>query len=341
MTNMLRTLTADPQVSETTVQYLGSLITPTDAFYIRNHFDIPVVEEVNWRLRVEGETAIELSLADVKALPAREYVATLECAGNSRSFLSRPADGVQFTHGGVSTAIWRGVRLRDVLDLAAAPAGAVEVWMQGLDEGVEDGRHMAYERCLPLDKAFHDDTLLAYEMNGEPLSAAHGAPLRCIAPGWYGMASVKWLRRIAFLSQPFTGFFQHDRYRFERPNKGDYQEPLDRMRLKSLILTPGSDARLHAGKHVIEGVAWAGECAVKRVCLSLDGGATWQITELTSDAKPYTWTQWRLACDLPAGEHTLLACAVDDAGDQQRLEEDWNYRGYANSMARPVRVVAE
>jgi DMSO/TMAO reductase YedYZ molybdopterin-dependent catalytic subunit len=336
---MLRSLTADPQVSETPFAHLRSHITPTDAFYIRNHFDIPVVDEARWRLRVEGETVIELSLADVKALPAHEYVATLECAGNSRSFLSRPADGVQFTHGGVGTAVWRGARLRDVLDLAGAPTGAAEVWMQGMDEGAEDDVHTAYEHSLPLDKAFHDDTLLAYEMNGAPLNADHGAPLRCIAPGWYGMASVKWLRRIRFIHQPFTGFFQHDRYRFERPNKGDYQEPLDRMRLKSPILSPGSDARMGAGTHAIEGIAWAGERAVKRVCLSLDGGATWQITELTSDAQPYAWTQWRLVCDLPAGEHTLLACAVDDVGEQQRLEEDWNYRGYANSAAQPVRVV--
>jgi DMSO/TMAO reductase YedYZ molybdopterin-dependent catalytic subunit len=321
------------------MEHLCSLITPVDAFYVRNHFDIPVVNEARWRLQVEGATTVELSLADVMALPAHAYVATLECAGNSRSFLSRTADGVQFTHGGVGTAIWRGARLRDVLDLAGAPAGAVEVWMQGLDEGAEDGVHTAYERSLPLDKAFHDDTLLAYEMNGAPLSAAHGAPLRCIAPGWYGMASVKWLRRIRFIHQPFTGFFQHDRYRFERPNKGDYQEPLARMRLKSLILSPCSDARLPAGKHAIEGVAWAGERAVAQVLVSTDGGAMWRVAKLTSDAQPYAWAQWRLACDLSAGEHTLLACAVDDAGEQQRLEEDWNYRGYANSTAQPVRVV--
>ena len=282
--------------------------------------------------------SLELSLADVKALPAHDYIATLECAGNSRSFLSRPAEGVQFTHGGVSTATWRGARLRDVLERAGAPAGAVEVWMQGSDEGVEDGRYMAYERSLPLDKAFHADTLLAYEMNGAPLSAEHGAPVRCIAPGWYGMASVKWLRRIKFVHQPFCGFFQHGRYRFERPNEGDYQEPLDRIRLKSLILSPDEGATLCAGRVVVEGVAWAGERAVAQVMVSTDGGATWRPAELTSDAQLYAWVRWQFACELPPGEHTLMACAVDDQGEQQRLEEDWNYRGYAHSMALPVRV---
>jgi DMSO/TMAO reductase YedYZ molybdopterin-dependent catalytic subunit len=212
--------------------------------------------------------------------------------------------------------------------------------MQGVDEGKEAGRHMAYERSLPMEKALHDDTLLAYEMNGQPLWEEHGAPLRAIVPGWYGMASVKWLRHIKPISEPFTGFFQQGRYRFERPARGDYQEPVDRIRIKSLILWPRDGASLPAGEQMIEGVAWAGERAVGQVLVSADCGARWHVAHLLATPRPYAWTHWRYVARLHRGEHTLMARAVDEAGEAQRLEEDWNYRGYANSAVQPVHVVS-
>jgi sulfite oxidase len=149
---------------------------------------------------------------------------------------------------------------------------------------------------------------------------------------------VKWLQRVGFLHRSFDGFFQRERYVFERPGKGDFQEPVERIRPKSMILAPRDGVVVSAGRHVVEGVAWAGERAIAAVSVSADGGATWQAAEFRSGPQPYVWTHWQVELEFAPGDHSLIARAVDDRGEPQRLEEDWNYRGYANSAAQRVRV---
>ena len=231
MVQHLIPLTDDPQVHETARPDQHALVTPNEAFFVRNHFAVPRLNPSEWRLHLEGQSVRSFTLADLRAMPARTLPVTLECAGNSRTYFSRPTEGVKFTHGGISHAEWRGVSLRDVLQQAGLVDHALEIWMRGADQGQDSGHALAYERSLPLAKALHPDTLLAYEMNGQALAAEHGAPVRAIVPGWYGMASVKWLTEIKFLNSPYKGFYQHDRYRYERPGCGEYQESVDRMRV--------------------------------------------------------------------------------------------------------------
>src|SRR5712691_7362934 len=193
-------------------RHVGS-ITPTTRHYVRDHFPIP---QTPARLAVDGavRSALQLTLDDTRSLPPRSLVVTLECAGNGRAFLQPPVAGEQWRIGAVGTAEWTGASLRDVLAMAEPRASAIEVLCVGADTGTpaDVGAHIAFERSLPLPDALRDDVLLAYAMNGNDLSPEHGAPLRLIVPGWYGMASVKWLARLSMLERKFDGFFQSKRY---------------------------------------------------------------------------------------------------------------------------------
>ena len=192
----LVTIDSYPFVGETPINAIQSWVTPTALYYARSHFDYPSIDPAEWSLVVDGEVSnpSTLSMSDILSLPAHTVPVTMECAGNNRVDLDPPVMGNQFRGGAVSTAIWTGVALRDVLDAASPTGAAVEALFVGADSGEPvPGRPMAYERSLPLDVAMDPDTLLAYEMNEEPLPEDHGRPLRLVVPRWYGMASVKWL----------------------------------------------------------------------------------------------------------------------------------------------------
>jgi DMSO/TMAO reductase YedYZ molybdopterin-dependent catalytic subunit len=221
--------TAEPQIIPTNTgfrtfasppQALQGHIVPNDLFYIRNHWtDCPEIDIDTYRLMVDGEVerTLSLSYADLKQLPLKRFQVTLECCGNSpvpeyytRSLrISSVMEQIK-GHCIMGNAEWAGVSLRDVLEQAGVKATAVEVMFEGADHGpdevVGDPADVTYERSLPLAKALHPDTLLAYEMNGEPLPPQHGFPLRLLAPGWYGMSSVKWLAGIHVLNSRFEGF---------------------------------------------------------------------------------------------------------------------------------------
>ena len=214
-------VSADPLYKEAPLTTLDPWITPTERFYIRNHFsEIPSLNVSSWRLVVEGHVhhPLDLSLADILALPGKEMAATLECAGNSRSYVTPPAEGLAFRHGAVGTARWRGVPLFLLLNRAGLKETAREVVFTRADYGREEEHGIALDldcrRSLPLDKTLDPDTLLAYEMNGEALTPAQGHPLRLVVPRWYGMASVKWMMHIEVQDRPFEGFFQKRRYVF-------------------------------------------------------------------------------------------------------------------------------
>lgn len=329
-------ISRDPLNAETRLDLQEGVITPARRHYVRSHFSFPIPPGgivVGGAVRAPRSIGVD----ELRSLPARSAVVTIECAGNGRAFLEPPAPGEQWRLGAVSTAAWTGVMLRTLLEPAGLSDRAVEVLFRGADEGEpagarEAGHRIAFERSLPLERALADDVLVAYAMNGEPIPTEHGAPVRLVVPTWYGMASVKWLAEIIALEEPFRGFYQADRYVI-----GD--QPLRTIRPRAVITAPLDGVR--AGSAIdVRGYAWSGQAPITRVDLSLDGGATWRETELGPAAGRAVWREWTLRWTPPAGSHTLLARATDGSGDAQPTRQRRDPLGYENNAAQPVRVDA-
>ena len=336
----LVTIEEEPIIGETPQATLQSWLTPNPLFYIRNHYSIPECDS-HWELVLGGhvENTISFSQKDFRSFPIQTLPITLECAGNNRSDLEPQVPGNPFQNGAVSTAIWAGVPLRYLLERTGIREGAVEVLFEGFDSGQPDPSEetQPYLRSLPIDVAMHPDTLLAYEMNGEPLSREHGYPLRLIVPGWYGMASVKWLRKISVLQESFEGFFQKDRYIVESDD-GE-AVPVAKIHVKSLISWPEPGAHMPSQTHMITGMAWSGFAHIARVEISDDGGETWSDAALVGPRYRYSWQQWTFAWSPEsAGHYTLVARATDEDGNTQPLETRWNSLGYIINGVRPVCV---
>ena len=339
----------DPQCRESSLTSLDTRITPTERFYIRNHFSkIPDVNTSTWQLVVNGEVRHHLSLSfdDILALPSREMVMTMECAGNSRAYVTPPAEGLTLRHGAVGTARWKGVPLALLLlDKAGLSSTAREIVFTGADNGEEEEEGVAFEldyrRSLPLDKALHPDTILAYEMNGEPLNSAHGHPIRLIVPGWYGMASVKWLVNIEAWDRPFDGFFQRRRYVVinEGVQNSSDQEPVSTLKVKSLFTSPRHGEVIHQGPFTLQGLTWSGTGEVTKVEVSTDGGRSWQEASLLGEPDPNAWRQWELTWQASRPGHFIfMVRAKDAAGNIQPNASPWNFRGYANNSIHTIAI---
>ena len=185
----------------------------------------------------------------------------------------------------------------------------------------------------PLDKAMDPNVILAIEMNGRPLPPEHGAPARLIVPGWYGMASIKWVARIAALTEPFEGWFQKQRYVYESARE---RRPVDVMRVKSMIVAPESGVGVARGRLVVWGWAWSGAAPVASVDVSLDGG-DWQPAELDAALAPHAWRRFSVVVDVDSsGRHTVRARARDAAGRVQPDVAPWNQHGYGNNAILPI-----
>jgi DMSO/TMAO reductase YedYZ molybdopterin-dependent catalytic subunit len=251
-----------PLNCETSIPALiGGVVMPNARFYVRNHFATPHLDALSWRLEVKGlvERPHRLSLRDLHNMRSETLVATLECAGNGRSAFDPPADGEQWQLGAVSTAEWTGVPLAEILDHAGVTPEAVEIVFRGADQGnaEEAAGPIRFERSLPVTDAGHLGSLLAYAMNGEPLPLEHGYPLRLIVPGWYAVASVKWLTEIEATGSPFTGFFQTKRYVYETQRDGTVtREPVRLQQVRSVITQPSASQHIAAGALVVRG--WPG-----------------------------------------------------------------------------------
>ena len=320
-------------------------ITPVGLHYLLVHYDIPAVDPGAWRLGVDGavERALALSLADLRGLPAVTRAVTLECAGNGRALLEPRPVSQPWLSEAVGTAEWTGVRLAQLLDEAGVGDGAVEVVFTGLDRGVEGGVEQLYERSLTVDDAMRDDVLLAYACNGGPLPPQHGFPLRLLVPGWYGMTSVKWLTRIAFTDEPFTGYQMVTGYRM-RAGEDDAGTPVTRIEPRSLLAPPGIPdfmtrrRFLTPGRHRLEGRAWSGWAPIEEVDISTDGGETWQPASLGSPPGPAAWAPFALDWDATEGEHVLCSRARDASGRSQPAAPPWNVGGYANNALQRIPV---
>ncbi len=337
-----------PTNLEMPFETLDSFITPNDRFYVRNHFAAPELKVASWRLRVEGavERPLTLTYADLTSMPARSRVDLLECAGNGRAFLQPPAKGVQWQLGAVANAEWTGVPLAAVLERAGLRDAAVEVVFEGADRGTVSVEptlgQIHFARSLPVARARRPEVLLAYRMDGQDLPAPHGAPLRLIVPGWYGMASVKWLTRIAVADRPFAGFWQTLDYAvFERRFGQPVLVPLTEMQVKAQIARPRAMEAVRAGAaYRVHGAAWTGDSDVTRVEVSTDGGTAWSPARLLGRPVRHAWRLWEYTWRVPerAGRARLLARATDARGRTQPMRRDPDRRNYAISHVLPVEV---
>jgi DMSO/TMAO reductase YedYZ molybdopterin-dependent catalytic subunit len=317
-------------------------ITPVGLHYLLIHFDIPE-HSPDWRLEVAGRvrTPLSLSLDELHARPAVRIPVTLECAGNGRARLEPHVVSQPWLTGAVGTGDWGGTPLRLLLDEAEPLEDGVEVVFGGLDRGVDGGIEQVYERSLPLAEALSGDALLAYELNGEPLPPQHGFPLRLVVPGWYGMASVKWLARIEVSDRQFEGYQQATAYRFQQ-NEHDEGIPLARIRPRAVMIPPGIPEFLTrrrivaAGEHVLEGRAWSGFGPIVSVEVCVDGD--WSPAELEPPVGRWAWAGWRFAWLAEPGQHRLACRASDENGNEQPLWPEWNVGGYANNAVQRVLV---
>jgi DMSO/TMAO reductase YedYZ molybdopterin-dependent catalytic subunit len=326
----------DPLNCETPLSSLtGGSVMPNARFYIRNHFQIPDLDATTWRLRVGGlvDRPLSLSLPQLRAMPLAAATVTLECAGNGRSQFEPPVPGEQWNLGAVSTAEWAGVPLVEVLERAGVRVSAQEVVFRGADRGAVDGGRMpvCFERSLSLDQIGESGALLAYAMNGEALPSGHGFPVRLVVPGWYGVASVKWLTDITVTDRPFAGYFQVDRYHIDG-------EPLTLQGVRSLVIEPRLGEPVEPGEVVIRGVAWSGAAPIARVEVEIDGGP-WQLATLVGERHRHSWRWWELPVRYEtAGDIVVRARATDMAGRTQPERPASNPLGYANNAIHEVVV---
>jgi sulfane dehydrogenase subunit SoxC len=325
-------------------------ITPIGMHYVLVHFDIPDVDAGSYALRVDGRVRRPLSvtLEDLRSRPAVSMPVMMECAGSGRARLTPRPISAPWHDEAIGCAEWAGTPLGGILEQAGLHDDAVELLFTGYDRGIDQGIEQDYQRSLAIEEALREDVLLAYAMNGQPLPAPHGFPLRLIAPEWYGMASVKWLRSITAIAEPFEGVQQTVLYRYRRSEE-DPGSPVTHKKPRALMVPPGipeylSRARhVHAGRTPIEGRAWSGYGAVRRVEFSADGGRTWADARLEQPVAKHGWGTWSYEWDAgQPGDYELCVRATDAAGNTQPLDaaDVWNQGGYAvNAVQRvPVHV---
>jgi DMSO/TMAO reductase YedYZ molybdopterin-dependent catalytic subunit len=336
-----------PPDYETPVALLDRLITPNEFFYVRCHLPVPAgTDAQGWSLRVEGEVGapLALGLPELRAMPAVTTTVTLECAGNGRAFFTPPVAGIQWKKGAVGTTRWTGARLADALKQAGVREGARFVHMSGADRPL--GTMPPFVRQVPMAKAMHPDTVIAYEMNGQPIPPVHGGPLRAIIPGWEGAYSMKWLNRLAVSASESDNFWVATAYRYPVKRVGpgvavDAKDmvPLTGLVVKSLITTPLEGASLTPGPIAVAGFAWAGEADIARVDVSTDHGETWQSARLVGEAQRYAWRRFEFGFDArQPGSYLILSRATDANGDVQPAVAHWNPSGYLWNQYDGVRV---
>jgi DMSO/TMAO reductase YedYZ molybdopterin-dependent catalytic subunit len=329
-------------------------LTPVGMHYLLIHFDVPTnIDEGKYRLKLRGffDKKLDLSLADLRRRPRVSVPVTMECAGNGRvNMKKRYWTHVPWNMEAIGTAVWTGVPLKDLLADAGLKNDAVELLFTGMDKGIQGGELQYYQRSLSIEDATKGEVLLAYEMNGQPLLPQHGAPLRLIVPGWYGMTNVKWLDSIEAISTRFDGY-QMQAYTFTKFPGDPETKRMREIKVRSLMVPPGipdffTRVRLvEEGDVPLFGRAWAGPRAVKRVLVSTDGGSSWD--DATLAPKPvgkFAWIGWSyLWKDARVGKHFLMTKAIDEQGNVQDETEEWNYYAMGATMPQsvPVLVISE
>lgn len=348
-----------PLVAETPAHLLDDPVTPTDRLFIRNNGGVPEMpaDPKTWKLVIDGEVhnRLEITLGELQSrFPRVEGVFMLECGGNGRSQFVPRARGNQWTTGGAGCPRWAGVRLKDVLQAAGLKSSAVYTAHYGADPHLSgDPTKVTLSRGVRLEKAMDENSILAFELNGEPLPLIHGGPLRVLYPGWSGSASHKWLTRVWIRDKEHDGQgMTGTSYRVPTvpivpgsESKGEGFRILESMPVRSIVTNPADGTRLPAGTREIaaRGHAWAGDLEVAEVWTSIDFGATWQKAELDRPVNRHAWQNWRQTVKLPThGYYELWVRAVDSKGvSQPFMAGNWNPQGYGgNAYHRVALLVA-
>ncbi len=351
----LMVLTSRPPQLETPFEVFNEgVITPNDAFFVRYHLaGLPTeIDPDTYKLSIGGhvDKPLSFTLAELKKdFPAVEVTAVLQCSGNSRGFQTPRVVGGQLGNGAMGNAVWKGVRLKDLLEKAGVKAGSKQVSFNGLDKAVVE-KTPDFIKAIELDQALDGELIIAYEMNGEPLPFLNGFPLRLVVPGYYGTYWVKHLNDITVLNEAFTGFWNATAYRI--PDNGcGFIEPgttaaktteIKRYKVRSFITSLLDGAKVKAGKAVaLKGIAFDGGYGIREVQVSLNGGKTWSDAALGKDLGNYSFREWEMpGMKLPAGAHELKVRAFNRVGESQPLEAQWNPNGYLRNVVETTRIQA-
>ena len=331
----------------------GRFITDVANFYIRSHGAMPDLDGDTHEVRVTGQVArpFGFTAGDLKArFEHRTVLAVLQCAGNRRADLQsvEKTTGDPWAPGAIGNAEWTGVALSDVLRAAGASGDGLHVAFEGADIVENEGEDDApYGVSIPMPKAASRDVLLAWAMNGQPLSRDHGAPLRVVVPGYAGVRSTKWLREIRVQDRPSDAFQQSHDYLLFPPDMREATQDRSRgvtinaMPLNSAICEPAPGAILARGHTTVRGYAIATDRPITRVDVSTDGGLAWRQATIEDHGDPrWGWTLWHATLDLPAGKHELVVRAWDAAGQTQpsRPADVWNFKGYLSAAWHRIQV---
>lgn len=338
-------------------QLRADFLTPNERFFVRNHAPVPEINVQNYRLSVSGlvDRPLLLSLSELQRdFPRHDLIATLQCAGNRRDEMLNEAQlvgDVPWGSEAIGNARWQGARLADVLAAAGPRPEAAHLLALGLDDcSAETGdlQERGFGGSIPLDKALAPETLLAYGMNGAPLAAVHGGPLRLLAPGYIGARSVKWLGRLTLAAHPSRNHYQARSYKVFPPETNaqtvawETGETLGELWVNAVICTPAPGHTATAGQVRVAGYAQS-STPIAAVEISADGGQSWRAAALTAPADTWAWRFWETTLELPPGEHELWVRAQDVEGNTQppELAPTWNFKGYRVHHWQRRRLVIE
>ena len=324
-----------PLNAETPGNLFNAYITPVDRFFVRSHLGPPSAEAGDRGLNVGGlvKTPLRLETADVMRIERVALPALLQCSGNGRAMFKPVVPGVGWERGAVGNAEWTGARLKDILENAGVDPKAKHIHFLGAD-GPPNPKTPAYLRSLPIERALDPTTLVAYEMNGKPLSRLHGAPMRLVVPGWTGNHWMKWLRQITVATEEAPGFYQRTGYKMPRAPappgatvKPEDMVSLTWMNVKSMITAPDAASPIPPRRTHIVGFAWTGVGRIKQVEVKVDAGE-WRAAELHGPDHEGAWRMWRMPWDATPGTHRISARATDSSGAVQPDATPWNKSGY-------------
>ena len=326
---------------ETTPGALASSLTSNPSFFVRTHFDVPAVDLGKWHLAIRDQASrsVYYSYDDLTKMRQKTVTATLECAGNGRTGFSEIAEGkVPWGAGAVGTARWSGVTLRDLISRTEVNENANRVLVEGEDSGPVSGQTqpVRYARVLPMEEALRPQVVLALKMNSDPLPVEHGFPARLIVPGWYGMASVKWVRSISVVSgPPLETHFNTRKYVYLSEGA---TTPVREMRVKSPVTSPRRGGRVRVGHRVaIRGKAWSGDGRIVRVEVKVEGKKT--NAHVAQKLGRYAWAEWILEWRPEnVGEAEISVKATDSSGNIQPEKPFENQYQYGFNAVRPVKV---